>query len=330
MCLDFDLLLFIYLFFVIVFVCVLSGNASARIVKGLFANNWYQSPGCLIVVLTNFMARMMRFDIEKFDGKINFGLWQVQVKDILIQNGLHKALKGKSTPANPEGSGDSSKETASTSSGKQKMSDDDWEDLDERAASAIRLCLAKNVLANIHGTYSAKELWERLEELYQANSVCNRFYLKEQFHMLHMTEGTKISDHLGVLNGIVSELESIGVKIDEEDKGLRLIWSLPPSYAHMKPILMHGSSTICFGDVANKLISEERRLKSEGKSFDNLALLVDRKKGNSKGKVTCWGCGQSGHIRKDCKNKKTSVAKGSKEGDPAIASLEYDDYSDAL
>jgi hypothetical protein len=276
------------------------------------------------------MARMVRFDIEKFDGKMNFGLWQIQVKDILIQNGLHKTLKGRSTPANPEGSGDSSKEKASSSSVKPKMSDDDWEDLDERAASAIRLCLAKNVLANIHGSYSAKELWERLEELYQANSVCNRFYLKEQFHMLHMTEGTKISDHLGVLNGIVSELESIGVKIDEEDKGLRLIWSLPPSYAHMKPILMHGSSTISFGDVANKLISEERRLKSEGKSSDNSVLLVDRKKGNSKGKYTCWGCGQSGHLRKDCKNKKTSAASGSKEGDPAIASLEFDDYSDCL
>ena len=36
--LDFVLLLFIYLFFVIVFVRVLSGNASARIVKGLFTN----------------------------------------------------------------------------------------------------------------------------------------------------------------------------------------------------------------------------------------------------------------------------------------------------
>ena len=106
--------------------------------------------------------------------------------------------------------------------------------------------------------------------------------------MLQMFEGTKIYDHLEVLNGIVSELESIGVKIDEEDKGLRLIWSLPPSYVHMKPILMHRSSTIYFEDVANKLISEERRLKSEGKSFDNSVLLVDRKMGNSKGKVTCW------------------------------------------
>ena len=70
------------------------------------------------------MARMVRFDIEKFDGKMNFGLWQIQVKDILIQNGLHKTLKGRSTPANPEGSGDSSKDVASSSSGKSKMSDD--------------------------------------------------------------------------------------------------------------------------------------------------------------------------------------------------------------
>ena len=146
-----------------------------------------------------------------------------------------------------------------------------------------------------------------------------------------MSEGTKVSDHLGVLNGIISELESIGVKIDEEDKGLRLIWSLPPSYAHMKPILMHGSSTINFGDVANKLISEERRLKSEGKFSDNSALLVDsRKKENSKKKVTCWGCGQSGHVKKDCQHKKASVAKGSKEGDPVIASLENNDHGDFL
>lgn len=35
----------------------------------------------------------MRFDVEKFDGRINFGLWQVQVKDVLIQSGLHNAVR---------------------------------------------------------------------------------------------------------------------------------------------------------------------------------------------------------------------------------------------
>ena len=46
----------------------------------------------------------MKFDVEKFDGRINFGLWQVQVKDLLIRSGLHKALKGKPTIASCEDS----------------------------------------------------------------------------------------------------------------------------------------------------------------------------------------------------------------------------------
>ncbi|MED6212602.1 hypothetical protein PIB30_084985, partial [Stylosanthes scabra] len=35
----------------------------------------------------------MKFDIEKFDGKMFFGLWQGQVKDVLILSGLHKMRK---------------------------------------------------------------------------------------------------------------------------------------------------------------------------------------------------------------------------------------------
>ncbi|KAJ9566931.1 hypothetical protein OSB04_002897 [Centaurea solstitialis] len=113
-------------------------------------------------------SNAMRFDEEKFDGMINFGLWQVQVKDVLIQSGLHKALKGKPV---------SSVESSDTT---------------------------KNVVANVHGISTAKELWEKLEQLYQGKGISNRLYLKEQFHTLRMDEGTKISNHLSVLNNVVS------------------------------------------------------------------------------------------------------------------------------
>ena len=33
----------------------------------------------------------MRFDVEKFDGRINFDLWQVQVKDMWRQSGHVKS-----------------------------------------------------------------------------------------------------------------------------------------------------------------------------------------------------------------------------------------------
>jgi len=77
----------------------------------------------------------MKFDIEKFDGRIKFGLWKVQVKDVLIQSGLHKAMKENTS----------------------KMEVDKWEELDLRATIAIRLCLAKNVLVNVQNLSLAKE-----------------------------------------------------------------------------------------------------------------------------------------------------------------------------
>ena len=58
--------------------------------------------------------------------------WQVQVKDVLIQSGLHKPLREK-----PVSSG----ESRSTS-----KSEEGWDDLDLRAASTIRLCVEKMFL----------------------------------------------------------------------------------------------------------------------------------------------------------------------------------------
>ncbi|CAA0813915.1 Unknown protein [Striga hermonthica] len=62
-----------------------------------------------------------KFEVSKFDGHGNFGLWQTRVKDLLAQQGIQKGLHAEK----PKG-----------------MEDDDWQDLQERAAGTIRLCLA--------------------------------------------------------------------------------------------------------------------------------------------------------------------------------------------
>ena len=40
-----------------------------------------------------------KYDMELFDRKTNFSVWQTTVKDVLVQQGLLKALQGKK----PEG-----------------------------------------------------------------------------------------------------------------------------------------------------------------------------------------------------------------------------------
>ena len=107
----------------------------------------------------------------------------------MIKSGLHKALKGKPTTAFGE-------DSLRCEVSKSTVSDEDWEELDLKVASTIRLCLAKNILANVFGISTVKDLWEKLEQMYQAKSLSNRLYLKEQFHTLRMEEGTRVSDHM--------------------------------------------------------------------------------------------------------------------------------------
>ena len=143
-----------------------------------------------------------------------------------------------------------------------------------------------------------------------------------------MSEGTTISDHLSILNGIVSELEAIRVKIDDEDKALRLIWSLPSSYEHMKPILVYGKETVIFSEVTSNLLSEERRLSSGGNnSSEGSALTVEneKKKNSNKKNIICWMCGQSRHVKRNYPKGGAGSTRSSKSDQVAnIVSFEGD------
>ena len=84
-----------------------------------------------------------RFEIEKFNGKNNFEIWKVKMHDLLVQQGVAKALLGKSKqPLN--------------------MKNDEWSDIDDKALSSIQLCLANDVLFNIVSEKTTAGLWIKL------------------------------------------------------------------------------------------------------------------------------------------------------------------------
>ncbi|KAE8683930.1 hypothetical protein F3Y22_tig00111166pilonHSYRG00365 [Hibiscus syriacus] len=92
-----------------------------------------------------------KFEVAKFDGQGNFGLWQTRVKDLLAQQGILKALRP----------------TKSTS-----MEEEDWEKLQQRAAGTIRLCLVDEVMYHVMHLSYPDEIWKKLErESSQADSL---------------------------------------------------------------------------------------------------------------------------------------------------------------
>lgn len=112
------------------------------------------------------------------------------------------------------------------------MIDSDWEDLDARALSTIRLCLVDEVLFNIVEESIAAGLWEKLEKLYMRKSLTSRIYLKRQLYSLRMKEGTKVAKHLNVFSTLIYQLSDMEVKIQEEDKAITLLCSLLESWDH--------------------------------------------------------------------------------------------------
>ncbi|CAA0806529.1 Unknown protein [Striga hermonthica] len=94
---------------------------------------WYQS----LVDWATEMTGGSKFEVSKFDGHGNFGLWQTRVKDLLAQQGIQKGLRAEK----PKG-----------------MEDDDWQDLQERAAGTIRLCLADEVMYHVIHLKSADDI----------------------------------------------------------------------------------------------------------------------------------------------------------------------------
>jgi hypothetical protein len=154
-----------------------------------------------------------KFEIENFNGKNNFEIWKVKMHDLLVQQDLVKVLLGK-------------EKKPST------ITDEDWDEINVRALSAIRLCLADDVLFNIVSEKTTLGLWTKLESLYMMKYLTNKIFLKRQLYRLCMKEGMKIFDHLNTFNILLVQLTSMGVKFESEDKAITLPRSFPESWDH--------------------------------------------------------------------------------------------------
>jgi hypothetical protein len=146
-----------------------------------------------------------KFDVKKFNGFGNFGLWQRRVKDLLVQQGMVKALYG----TKPEG-----------------MVDIDWKELEAKAVATILLCLGDDVMYHIMDEESPTAVWLKQKSRYMSKLLTNKLYLKQRLYGLKMVEGSDLSQHINIFNQIIDDLKRVDVKFEDEDKALVLLNSL--------------------------------------------------------------------------------------------------------
>ncbi|KAL8528643.1 hypothetical protein ACS0TY_006184 [Phlomoides rotata] len=141
----------------------------------------------------------MKLDVEKFTGKNDFGLWKVKMKALLVHHGLASALKTKE-----------SEESSATMAKKVEIN--------EKAHSAIILCLGDKHLREVSKEKTVIDVWRKLESLYQTKYIDN--------------------------------LEDLDVKLEDDDKALMLLNALPRSLENFKDAVLFGSQDgVSYDDV---------------------------------------------------------------------------------
>jgi hypothetical protein len=133
---------------------------------------------------------------------------------------------------------------------------EEWEKLERRERSMIRLCLADLVLLNVSGEDSAKKLWEKLGSLYQSKSLVNNFLLRRKLYLLRMSEDNLVTEHLNAFNTIISQLSFVDIKITEEEKCISLLCSFSDSWDSLVMDIGSNSTTLSLEEMVASLPSE--------------------------------------------------------------------------
>lgn len=260
----------------------------------------------------------MKYDIPMLDRNTRFPLWQVKMRDILIQMDLHKALLGfEKMPVS--------------------WTEEEKEMKDLKALSIIRLHLSNDVLQDVLKEKSAASLWLKLEQLLMTKSLPNKLHLKQQLFNLKMIEGGSLAEHISTFKELVNNLENMDVQYEDEDLALFLLSSLPESYSHFRDTIIYSRDVLVLDEVYTALDSKEKMkhitggyssdakaegLNARGKIPQSSNRTVSKSKGKQK---FCNYCHKKGHTIDECfKLKIKEEEKAKANGKQASTSGEAD------
>ncbi|KAJ0804413.1 putative RNA-directed DNA polymerase [Helianthus annuus] len=206
--------------------------------------------------------------------------------------------------------------------------DEEWNILHRKVCGYIRQWVDDNVLNHISGETHARTLWNKLEELYARKTGNNKLFLIKQLINLKYNDGTPVTDHLNVFQGLINQLAGMGIKFEDEVQGLWLLGTLPDSWETFRTSLSNSAANgiITMEMAKSSILNEEMRRKSQGSSSQSDVLATEsRGRGQSRGPSNkekhrsksrgkfadyeCHHCGKKGHTIKFCRQLKREKKK---------------------
>ena len=244
-----------------------------------------------------------KWSIDKLDGN-NYATWKFQMKHLLLAKGLWE-----------HGEGTANIDDATTAQPRAE-----FVQKSQKAFSTIVLAISTNQLYLVTSCDGPHEAWEASRTNFERGTLANKLLLKKQYFRTEMKSGTSVELHLKHMKELADKLAAIGAPISEEDQVVTLLGSLPQNYSTLVTALEARVDDIDLKFVQQALIHEEQKQReqaagtSSGVRVQPDSVLVgaqSTQRKNFRKPVKCYGCGVSGHIRRDCPNTRKKQQVGS-------------------
>lgn len=251
---------------------------------------------------TSFFER-----IPAFDGT-NYRSWSFSMKMLLKARELWEVIEEPVA----EGSSESP-------SGEKRGAK--WHKKDQLALSNIVLALKPAEQEQVHDCKTAKEAWDRLQEVYQAKGMHRLLSLLKDLSTAQFEKymvgppGSGIKDYIRMMIQTADEITAIGYKLDRPVVVAFILNGLPEVYRYLVVNLESQIETISFQDLQARLLDEDKRIRErydyENRPIDG-GIHGYIAKGCKRHVDQCEFCGKKGHTAERCYARRSCTSCGRK------------------
>ncbi|KAK3719576.1 hypothetical protein QZH41_006798 [Actinostola sp. cb2023] len=220
--------------------------------------------------------------VVPLDGS-NYGTWKIQCRMALIKENLWSIVSGT--------------EVAPAETEVEKFTK--FVVRRNRALATIVLSVNTSLLYLLGDPEDPVVVWKKkLSEQFQKKTWANKLSLRRRLNKLRLQEGDSVKGHIKSITEIFNELAVIGAPMDEEDKVVTLLASLPDKFDMLVTALEANSEVPNMEVVTERLFHEENKLKEREtveKPYEKVMLGT-----KSKDRPKCHHCGKPGHLKRNC------------------------------
>jgi len=242
--------------------------------------------------------------------KANYDTWKMHMEALLVKNDEWEYVSG--ARAKPEVvPGDDTSRRAEA----------EWIKNDNKAKSDIILSISASELKQVKGCATSREVWQRLEGIYQSSGPARKATLLKQLILQRMRDDEDVREHLRKFFDAVDKLGDMNIDVNADLLAILLLYSLPHSFENFR-CAIESRDNLPTPETLRVKIVEESDARSNANGETTNAMMVGKPaykhRGRNKSendirnpkkpdkrsygsKVKCYKCHKFGHKASECR-----------------------------